>query len=268
MIKKVLKLLAGVVVLLVAAVVALVVGARNPLPDVAPNEAGLALAREVLAAVAADQWQHTGAITWRFSDRNTHLWDRQRGLVMVTLSNGTTVMLDEARTRTFARDAQGQAVSSAALAEKAWKMWINDAFWMMGPAKLLDPGTSHAALTLEDGRQALLVRYASGGATPGDAYLWILGPDRLPVAWRTYVSVLPVAGLEFTWEDWVTLDTGPRVATSHKVLGAGQPMVTRLKAAATLSQLVPGPDPFAPLFGPDALTPGQAQPHSAPAAGP
>jgi hypothetical protein len=270
MLKTVLKVVAGLVLLVVLGVVGLVLTLRHPMPEAAPSAEGDALAQKVLTAVAAQHWAKTGAVTWTFSGRNTHLWDRQRGLVRVTFANGTVVLLDEARTRSWARDVSGAMVTSPVLAENAWKSWVNDAFWMMGPAKLMDPGTTRAVVALPDGGQGLLVRYASGGATPGDSYLWMFGPDGTPTAWRMWVSVLPIPGLLATWEDWITLDTGVRVARQH-VLGNGlaRPAVTNLRAAATLAQLVPGEDPFAALLAQQDVEPTRVeQPQSAPSNAP
>ena len=108
-------------------------------------------------------------------------------------------------------------------------------------------GNKDEKVTLPDGTLALKVSYARGGVTPGDSYVWVSGPTGLPLSWRMWVSILPIHGLRVTWEDWKTLDTGVRVATGHRVLGMNQPHLTDVKAAATLSQLSPGPDPFAPL---------------------
>ena len=81
-----------------------------------------------------------------------------------------------------------------------------------------------------------------------------------------WVSVLPVPGLLATWEDWVTLDTGVRVAQQHALAnGLARPAVTNLRAAATLAQLVPGEDPFAALLTQQDVEPSRGQqPQSAP----
>ena len=55
-------------------------------------------------------------------------------------------------------------------------------------------------------------QWLEAAVTPGDAYLWEVGADGLPVAWRMWVQVLPIEGLRVTREDWVTLATGARVA--------------------------------------------------------
>ena len=100
----------------------------------------------------------------------------------------------------------------------------------------------------DDGEESLLVSYASGGLTPGDAYLWRVGPDGTPTAWKLWVSILPIGGVETSWEGWVTLDTGARISTRHAGPLGLTLELTDVEGAATLDALVDGPDPFAPLF--------------------
>ena len=84
--------------------------------------------------------------------------------------------------------------------------------------------------------------------TPGDTYQWFVGADDLPRAWRMYVKVLRLKGLELTWEDWQPLSTGALVATRHKTAGFTAVRLSGVAGAPTLAALEPGPDPFAPLF--------------------
>jgi hypothetical protein len=81
--------------------------------------------------------------------------------------------------------------------------------------KSFDPGTTREVVVEEDGREALLVHYSSGGVTPGDSYLWELNADGLPVAWRMWVNIIPVGGLRFTWEDWEGGTNSPKIAQEH-----------------------------------------------------
>ncbi len=61
------------------------------------------------------------------------------------------------------------------------------------------------------------------------------------------MQILKVRGLQGTWEGWTTLSTGAVISTAHKMLGLTTVRITDLAGAATLSELEPGPDPFAPL---------------------
>jgi hypothetical protein len=98
----------------------------------------------------------------------------------------------------------------------------------------------------EEGSEALLVKYGSGGVTPGDAYLWHFDDKGRPVSWDMWVSIIPIGGASASWDKWEELATGAVVSTSHD-LGPLTTEITDLGAAATLSELVDGPDPFAEL---------------------
>ena len=94
---------------------------------------------------------------------------------------------------------------------------------------------------------ALLVSFGSGGRTPGDAYLWTVGADGRPTAWRMWVSILPIGGLKVSWAGWTRLSTGAWVATEH-ALGPIDLCLTQVEGAASLAALLGDqPDPFAPL---------------------
>jgi hypothetical protein len=89
--------------------------------------------------------------------------------------------------------------------------------------KVFDPGTRRGIVILEDGSEGLLVSYTSGGVTPGDHYLWILEASGLPKAWRMWVNIIPIGGLEFGWTDW-TAPEGPRIARNHPSALFGVPI--------------------------------------------
>ena len=239
------------VVVLVASLSGALIAVAAPLPEGETGPPAEALAERMHAAVGLDAWDRTGAVTWTFGGRNEHLWDRQRHLGRVRWGD-TEVLLDlstqRGRAWTDGEELEGRELDEAL--EKAWSSWCNDAFWLNPVAKTHDDGTSRSKVATERG-EALLVTYASGGVTPGDSYLWHLDEAGRPTAWQMWVSIVPVKGMEVSWEAWITLETGALVSTLHE---AG-PMTLSLegvRGAATLEDLVGGDDPFAPLFGGEA----------------
>ncbi|UJR79656.1 hypothetical protein [Sandaracinus amylolyticus] len=214
---------------------------------VAGDEAEL-LADSMLGALRSDAWERTGAIRWTFGPSGTrHLWDRERDWARVRAGDlEVLVDLDDPSRGIATRGGVRLAGSEARRAIRdGWAQWINDSFWLIAPYKARDRGTTRSIVRVE-GRSALLVEYASGGVTPGDAYLWLLDDDGTPRAWRMWVSVLPVGGVETSWEGWITLPTGARVATRHEA-GPFTLELSDVAGAAHLSELEPGPDPFAAL---------------------
>jgi hypothetical protein len=128
---------------------------------------------------------------------------------------------------------------------KAWKIWVNDSFWLNPVAKAFDPGTSRSLVTLDDGTQGMMVSYSSGGDTPGDSYLWLVDKNFLPTDWKLWVSIIPIGGVKFSWENWKTLSTGAKVATFHS--GLIDIELRNVEGSKDLLTLTKGIDIFAEL---------------------
>jgi hypothetical protein len=220
---------------------------RHSLPAGVAGEAADRAAHAVEAKINLAAWQATGAVKWTFDGRHHLLWDRQRNFVRVQWK-GREVLLDmNTRTgRAYQGGTELAGEAAAGAVDSAIGYFYNDAFWLNPLAKLFDDGVERRLAPLEDGTSGLTVHYAGGGKTPGDTYLWMLGPDGRPRAWRLWVKILPCGGYEFSWEGWITLASGAEVATKHK----SALFTINLEDVAgtqTLAQLEPGPDPFAPL---------------------
>jgi hypothetical protein len=220
-----------------------------PPPTGQSGPAADALARKVQAAVGHDAWQRTGALKWTFGGRNQHLWDKTRGFARVRWAN-LEVLLDLRGANgphgSALRD--GVALAGDDLAEQVqagYKHHINDRFWLYPFATFFDAGVTRAIARDEDNHEGLLITYASGGVTPGDRYLWFVGPDGRPTAWRMWVKILPVGGVRAGWSQWQTLATGITVAGQHE--GTIELLLTELASAPNLLALSDGKDPFAAL---------------------
>ena len=209
------------------------------------GEAAEALAARMEEAVDIGGWARTGAVRWDFAGRHQHLWDRQRDLVRVRWGD-VEVFLHEGTANGIAYRG-GAEVGGAEgweLRQDANAYWVNDSFWLNPIAKIHDTGVTRSII----GDDELLVEYSSGGLTPGDAYLWTVGEDGLPTSWKLWVSIVPIGGVEVTWESWVTLSTGARVATRHVLPGGFTLQLTDVEGARSLGELIDGPDPFAVLL--------------------
>lgn len=128
---------------------------------------------------------------------------------------------------------------------KAWRYWCNDSFWLNPVSKIFDAGTERRLVDWH-GDDALLVTYTSGGATPGDSYLWLLDENNRPKSWKMWVSIIPIGGLKFSWDEWAILETGAQISTHHynplRTIRIHEPV-----AAFHLSQLA-NEDIFEPLL--------------------
>ncbi|MFO0628536.1 MAG: hypothetical protein U0325_23385 [Polyangiales bacterium] len=243
------RIVGGLFALLLTLFAVLYVTQRHALPDGVEGEAAEALARRMNAAVNADAWARTGAVRWRTRDGARHLWDRARNLERYE-NDDLRVLLDLGTRRGRAWRG-GQALQGDALRgalDRAWARWANDSFWLNPVPKVFDGGVRRALARDDEGRDALRVTYTVGGVTPGDRYLWILDGQGRPRAWRMWVSVLPIPGLEASWEGWITLPTGAQVSTVHRIAGL-RITLDGIAAAETLAALEGPTDPFGGLVG-------------------
>ena len=211
-------------------------GAGMDLPEGRSGEEADALAMKMMSAVGDEAWDDTRFVHWTFTGRNTYTWDRTEGMVRLE-SGGLTVVLDTA-TRNGWAEKDGEALSGAELEnalKDAWAYFCNDSFWLIAPLKAMDPGTEREVVETEEGK-ALMVSYSSGGVTPGDRYMWYLGEDGLPYAYRMWVQILPTPGVRVTWEDWTNLHTGVKIAQKH-MMGPVDVAITDLKSGSSLSDI-------------------------------
>ena len=231
----------------------------KPLPKGESGPAADELARAIERSVDKDAWARTGAVKWTFAGRNRHLWDRQRAFDRVIF--GDAYVLCDLNKRTGIAFQKHKRVTGAAekkLVDKAYAHWINDSFWLNPLVKLFDDGVTRSVVSSYPGQTgtspALLISYNGGGLTPGDSYLWMLpqspSTEQRPSGWRMWVSIIPIKGIENSWDGWTQLATGAWVATRHQVAGMSFKLnLDAVAGATTLKELVPGPDPFALLLG-------------------
>ena len=188
------------------------------------------LATQILQAIQHDKFIHTEYISWTFRNKNKYVWNKKDATVEVTI-DGYTTKLD------LANHANSKITSPHTLTTKkeqdilqhALDSFHNDSFWVVAPHKLFDDGVHRKLVKLEDDKKGLLITYSTGGTTPGDSYLWKVDDNFVPTGYQMWVSIIPIGGLEASWEDWITTDSGTYLPQQHSLLGFGIP-ITDLKA--------------------------------------
>jgi len=221
--------------------------AHESRPATSPSPEADALAQKMMAAVNKTAWDTTNIISWDFAGRQKYLWDKSRNYVKVMWSDNEVLLHTKSVTgKSFAKGVEVTGEKATKLVSQAWKHFCNDSFWLNAVVKAFDTGTSRSIVSTKDDRQAMMVSYDSGGVTPGDAYGWILDKNGLPKSWKMWVGIIPVGGLEFTWEDWITLDTGAKISTLHKSKIFNLKL-SDVKGAASLAAYGLTSDPFAAI---------------------
>ena len=219
---------------------------NEPLPKTTSSAGADELAKKILIAVSNDKWKETGALKWEFlvgSKYHKHIWDKNRHFAQVEFDhNIVQVDINNRRGRVLNKSKDLSQLDQMDLCEKAWKLWANDSFWLNPISKIFDLGTSRSIIEQGNGTNALLVTYSSGGVTPGDSYLWLLDDKDKPVAWKMWVSIIPIGGLQFSWDGWTELSTGAMISTVHH--GLVDISINNVIGKKTLDQLTGRKDIF------------------------
>jgi len=176
------------------------------------------LALKMLAALNNDAFIQTRFLEWSFANGKHHYhWDKKSDTVVVTWSD-YRVMLDLKESERSSVSKNTISISGAEkqkLVNKASSYFNNDSFWLVAPFKIFDPGTERSIVLLEDDTQGLLVTYTAGGNTPGDSYLWKLQPNGFPISFKMWVSIIPIGGVEASWDEWQVAESGAFLPSQH-----------------------------------------------------
>ena len=214
--KKFLRVIGIVFLVLIVAIFAFYMVKNEKLPEGEPGPRADMLAAEMLDAMNQAAWDSTERVKWTFRGEHHYEWNRKEKLVTLRWDDLTAIFNHETREGVVTRE--GNPIAEADQAnylKTAWDFFNNDSFWLAAPYKVFDPGTQRSIVTCADGREGLMVTYTSGGTTPGDSYVWILGEDKKPVACKMWVDIIPIGGIEFSWDNYLTLPTGALVAQDH-----------------------------------------------------
>lgn len=189
------------------------------------------MADQMAEAVNSAAFDSTHWIRWTYAKRNTFIWDKRNGRFQITWKNikvnmNTTDFSGKAWKN--GEELHGQDQLDAL--NEAWKRFCNDTYWLIAPNKVFDQGVQRSVAPLENGKNGLLVQYTHGGVTPGDSYLWEMDDAGVPIKVNMWVKILPIGGISATWENWVTLSTGAKIATRHRIGGLLTVDVTDLEA--------------------------------------
>ncbi len=153
----------------------------------------------------------------------SHLWDRMTGDYRVEyLRDDTTyVVLFNTQTREGSAYKNGApAANSAELVERAYGAFINDTYWLMMPAKMLDPGVSRAMVpdSSDATHEVIRLSFDNVGLTPGDNYyVWVNRETGWADRWH---YVLQSGGEQrCEWTDYTELEgpAGPIWLSKTKV---------------------------------------------------
>lgn len=218
--KRFLKILGSITLLIILSLSILYIIYNKPLPEGTKGPKADALAYKMLKAIHADYYANTRFLEWSFiGGAHTYKWDKTNGIVIVKWDDYTVKLNLNDKALSTVSKTKGvlSAKESRELTNTAWNYFNNDSFWLVAPFKVFDEGTERSIVTLENGEEALLIRYTQGGTTPGDSYLWKLDSNGFPESFRMWVKIIPLGGLKTSWDEWKEMENGVLLPTKHKI---------------------------------------------------
>lgn len=225
--KKVLKIIGGIIVFFTLPTLLLFgfmyLKCNEDLPTGKLGTDADKLATKMLKALDEDAYLNTDYLEWTFKGRHHYKWYKTDNTCEVYWDD-ISVILDfenPNNSKVFVLEQEYNGIEKQDYILKATNYFNNDSFWLVAPYKVFDKGVERRLVKTENNKNALLVTYKSGGTTPGDSYLWHLGENGKPKSFQMWVDILPIDGLEATWENWITTETGAQLPTFHKLLILG-----------------------------------------------
>nr|WP_321234126.1 hypothetical protein [uncultured Psychroserpens sp.] len=181
------------------------------------------LATKMLKALDYDAYKATDYIEFTFKKRHHFKWNKAKNTCQVYWKNNRVDLdlVNHDNSEVFVSEVPYTGNDMHDYIHKAEDLFNNDTFWLVAPYKVFDKGVKLKLVNTEHGKDALLVTYTSGGSTPGDSYLWHFDENGKPVSYQMWTDLLPIDGLEASWSDWTTTETGAQLPTFHKLLFMG-----------------------------------------------
>lgn len=196
------------------------------------NEGSAERAIEIAQATvqAMGGWEAVDAarfVSWKFFGRRQHYWDRHTGDIRIeTESDGiSTIILMNIHTkegRAFKGGVELGADELAETLEGGHQTWVNDAYWMFMPYKLLDPGvtlTYAGEKSTVGGNDAWVLDLTFGdgvGYTPQNRYQVYVGKESgLVEQWDFFADAsMDEPNFASPWNDWKMFGR-IKLATNH-----------------------------------------------------
>jgi uncharacterized protein YpmB len=244
--KKLFKITAFIILVLSIVLTAFLYFTSKPLPKGETGSKAEVLTDKIQEAINQKAWDATAAVSFSFMDSHHYIWDKKNNLVQVKWGDKKVVYNTKTKegmayddNKILVDDAKTDAIVTAN------KYFNNDSFWLIAPFKLRDAGTARS-IVMQDNHEALMVTYNMGGSTPGDSYVWLIDDNYVPTAWRMWVGIIPMGGVETSWADWIVFPNGVKIATKHNILFDVK--LENVKIGRSIEEINNGANPFTDLM--------------------
>jgi len=155
------------------------------------------IADSVIVMIGGKQnWDNTRYLHWNYFGRRILWWDKWNGNVRIEIPAKKLVLLSNINTKTGKAFRNGveitQADSVAYFNDRAYKILINDSYWLAMPFKLKDPGVNLTYMgTVKDSSNndcfLLKLTFNNVGVTPQNMYhVWVNKKNYMITQWAYY----------------------------------------------------------------------------------
>lgn len=212
--KKVLKVIGSFLAILLLGVTIFYFIYNESIPKGTEGKEADALATKMLNALNYDAYKNTEVLEWAFRGNHFYKWSKAENLVEVSWDENK-VVLNTKQPEKSEVYVSNTKTKNQQLVHQATDFFNNDSFWLVAPFKVFDAGVERR-IVKHNNQDALLITYTTGGSTPGDSFLWILDENGLPTSFKMWASIIPIGGIEASWNNWTTTNTGVKLPTKHK----------------------------------------------------
>lgn len=191
---------------------------NEPLPNAKYDDSTQLMVDTIKSFINYEHFSKTDYISWTFKKRHHFKWYKNKSVCEVYWKN-IKVKLDlnnQKNSLVYINENLIDNSESKTYIKKAIKLFNNDSFWLVAPFKIEDEGTV-LKTTVIDNKKALMVTYTKGGTTPGDTYVWLFDEKGNPKSFKMWVDLIPIGGLEASWNDWILTDSKIKLPTVHKI---------------------------------------------------
>ncbi|WP_347173778.1 hypothetical protein [Polaribacter uvawellassae] len=214
--KKVLKGIGILLALIIIVGTIFYISKNENLPTGVKGEKAEALANKMAKALNYEAYRNTEVLEWSFRGKHFYKWHKTENIVEVSWKNNKVVLNTKQpeKSEVFVSNTK---TKNPQLIKQATGFFNNDSFWLVAPFKVFDAGVKRSIVKHND-KDALLITYTTGGSTPGDSYLWILNENGFPTSFKMWTSIIPIGGIEASWNDWKKTEAGFQLPTKHKMI--------------------------------------------------
>lgn len=181
------------------------------------------LALKMLDALDYDAYKKTNYIEWVYKNKRQFNWNKLENICTISWKEFKVELNlnDTASSKVYVHKFKVNGDKANELIKEAYSYFKKDSFWVIGPYQVFDNGVERYKAKLENKQDVLLVTYPKNNDDSQNSYAWILDKNYKPIACKMWTNELPIGGLEMSWRDWTTTQSGAQLPTYHEMIFTG-----------------------------------------------